>query len=52
MKYAAAFTIWLWRNFGGTVEIAEVTKTLRVELQRRAEYAIKFGIHPPRRWRC
>jgi len=32
-----------------TVQLAKIENFIRTELQRRAEYAIKFGISAPRR---
>jgi hypothetical protein len=32
-----------------TVQLAKIDNFIRVELQRRAEYAIKFGVSAPRR---
>jgi hypothetical protein len=31
-----------------TVQLAKIDNFIRIELQRRAEYAIKFGIPAPR----
>jgi hypothetical protein len=39
------------RHFGGTVAIALIVKALQAELGRRAEYALKYGIHSPTQWR-
>jgi hypothetical protein len=35
----------LLRNFGETVAIAQLTKELYAELERRAEYALRYGVH-------
>jgi hypothetical protein len=32
-----------------TVQLAKIDNFIRVELQRRTEYAIKFGVSAPRR---
>jgi hypothetical protein len=41
---------FLVRQFSGTVAIATLIKTLQAELQRRAEYALRYGVHPPACW--
>ena len=42
------FILWWLRTHGETVPIAQLIKDLQHELDRRAEYAIRFGVSAPR----
>ena len=39
------------RHLAGTIAIATTVKLLQGELSRRAEYALRYGIHSPTQWR-
>jgi hypothetical protein len=52
MNRFADFAIQFFTRNGETILIARIVNALRAELERRKEYALRYGIHSSQRWRA